>query len=215
MGQISKIGDTYYIEFYARGLLYSKVAGSDRAAAERLLKETEETIASGEALTIVREIDLPVFVQQFYIYASQEFSARTVIRFKLTGEHFTSFLIKQYPMAIHLSNITPSVIETYKLFLAATVRPKVVNFTLLLLREMMEHGIKLGFIHDNPTLHVQLLPLPNKRRPLTKRYQLAKEFLVKMGSFGRVFRLLKLNDIARMMYFSDLIPLSREEMYKA
>ena len=80
---------------------------------------------------------------------------------------------------------------------------------------MMEHGIKLGFIHDNPTLHVQLLPLPNKRRPLTKRYQLAKEFLVKMGSFGRVFRLLKLNDIARMMYFSDLIPLSREEMYKA
>ena len=56
MGTIRKIGDEYFIEFFARGLKYQQKIGLDPARAEQALKEIEAQIARGEALTIVREM---------------------------------------------------------------------------------------------------------------------------------------------------------------
>jgi len=48
MGQIRKINEVYYIEFYARGLLYSQVAGNNLENAQTLLAQVEEKIAAGK-----------------------------------------------------------------------------------------------------------------------------------------------------------------------
>ena len=212
MGTVRKVGDTYYIEFFARGLLYSQIAGPDLKAAQELLEKTEATIGAGEALTVVREIDLEAFFTQFLAYASQEFNARSAARFKNAIEHFSRFLKDQYPQAKQLSKVTPRVVEDYKASLDSK-NPVLTNFTLLLLREILDHGIKLGFINDNPTLHVRLLPLPPRKRPLTARYKFAQELLSKGVPLSKVFKLLKLSDIAKMMYYANFIPLQREDMY--
>lgn len=211
MGEIRKIGDVYYIEFYARGLLYSQVAGQDYTAAEKLLRDTEAKIAGGEALTVVRQIDLTAFFVQFLAYARQEFGPKSAERFENALGHFSGFLNAQYPQLKQLSQITPSVMENYKAS-HIKAKPALVNFTLLLVREVLEYGIKLGFINDNPTLHVRLLARPSKPRPVTARHRQAQELLSAGVCLGKAARLLNVSDLARMMYFSHLIPLQRHDI---
>ncbi len=213
MGQIRKVGDTYYIEFFARGLMYSQIAGPDLAAAQQLLEKTEATIAGGEALTIERHIDLAVFFEQFIAYAGQEFGERSARRFAEAISHIQVFLKQQYPQTTKLAQLTPGIMEGYKAFLSASTKPHLVNFTILLMREMFEYGIKIGFLNDNPSLHVRLLPLPVKKLPVTKRYAVAKELLGKGTGIGKVAKLLGLTDLAQTMYYANLIPLNREDMY--
>lgn len=212
MGQVRKVGDVYYIEFYARGLMYSQIAGPDLAAAEKLLEQTEAKIAGGEALTVERHIDIPVFFQQFMAYAGKEWGARTAKRFEDLIAHFSAFLGKQ-PGVRKLAHITPSVIEAYKASRSPSTKPHLVNFSILLLREVMEYGIKLGFINDNPTLHVRLLPVCHRRHPSTKRHQKAKELLANNVTIAKAAKLMGIKDIARIMYYADLVPVLRPEMY--
>lgn len=164
MGQIHKIGDEYYIEFTARGLVYQQKAGNDLAKAEVLLRSVEEKIANGEAMTLAREIDWDIFFAEYLKNARMQYHPATIRRLQSTVVNFSEFLKGSCPQVSRLSQITPRVIEDYKNYgikkrTAATggLNPKVINLTLLLLREILEHGIKTGFINDNPTLHVRLL----------------------------------------------------------
>ncbi len=208
MGQVRKIGNTYYVEFYTRGLLYSQIAGPDRAVAQKLLEDIEAKIVGGESLTIVRDIDLLIFFEKFFEQVG--YPPKTTERLRSTAQHFSS---TQTP-SMKLSQVTPAVIESYKAHLVdRKLRPKKINLTLLLLREILEYGIKMGFINDNPTLHVRLLPVPAVPRVLTARSKMVKDLLGKGVSLGRISILLKMPDIARLMYYANLIPLSREDMY--
>ncbi len=170
MGQIHKIKDEYYIEFTARGLIYQQKAGNDLAKAQELLASIEEKIANGELQTIARDVDLDVFLQEYLKYAKSLYHPATVRRLLSAMEYFKEFISSQCPELNHLSRVTPRVIENYKAF-GIKIRkstknefnPAIINLTLLLLREMFEYGIKLGFINDNPTLHVRLLDMKRLR----------------------------------------------------
>ncbi len=213
MGSVRKIGDTYYIEFFARGLMYSQIAGPDLAMAEQMLAEVEAKIAGGEALTIVRDIELIIFLDQFLEDAKRHFPTKTTQRYNSTARHFSSFFHQHYPRLIHLSKVTPSVVESYQGHLVQDkTTPQKVNFTLLLLRDIMDYGIKIGFLNDNPTVHVRLLPMPKSKRPTTARWQMAQGLFDKGVGLGKASLLLGFSDIARMMYFANLIPLSREDI---
>ncbi len=160
MGKVHKINDEYYIEFYARGLLYQQKAGNDLGKAEELLRQTEEKIARGELQTVTRDIDLDVFFVEYLKYAPSQFHPHTVRRLKSTIDHFQKFLTSHCSDVKKLSQVTPRVIEDYKTFLSENLsNQKRINLTLLLLREILEHGIKTGQINDNPTLHVRLLDI--------------------------------------------------------
>ena len=213
MGQIRKINDCYYIEFYARGLLYSQIAGNNLEQAQKLLLAVEEKIAGGEALTIVRYIELPDYYERFLTEARTIYSSQTVLRFDATIKHFDDFLKKDFSKINQLAQLTPAFIESYKAHLAKTQKVKIVNFSILLIREILEFGIKLGFINDNPSLHLRLLASPkySQRKP-TVRYQTAQQLINKGVGLGKLAQLLKLTDIARTIYFADLIPLSRADL---
>ena len=214
MGQIRKINDIYYIEFHARGLLYSQVGGSTLEEAQKLLGQVEEKIAQGEALTIVRYIDLPDFYERFLSDAKTQFSSLSVGRFSSTIKHFNGFLQEYFPQVGRLDCLTPAIIESYKVYLAKTQKPTAVNLTILLLRDILEFGIKLGFLNDNPSLHVRLQTWTGRRTlKETPRYKLAGQLLSKGTGLARTAQLLKLADIARMIYYANLIPLSREDVW--
>ncbi len=169
MGKIHQINDEYYIEFYARGLLYQQKAGKDLEKAQELLRSIEEKIASGEMLTAARDIELDVFFADFLKDARKRYHPATVRRLRSAIDGFLEFIRAGYSDVTHLSKVTPRVVEEYKAWgikkrknTPGGLNPKVVNLTLLLLSEIFEHGIKTGFINDNPTLHVRLLDVGSK-----------------------------------------------------
>lgn len=214
MGQIRKIKDVYYIEFYARGLLYSQVAGNNLEEAQKLLLQVEEKIAGGEALTIARHIDLPDFFERFMVQImDQNYAPKTVKRFGSAIDHLSVFLSRDFSQVRQLAQLTPAIIESYKFHLVKTQKVKTVNLTILLIRDVLEFGIKLGFLTDNPSLHARLLPWPKcRKRKITDRYNLAQKLLPKGTGLGKFAQLLKLPDISRAVYYGNLIPLSREDM---
>jgi site-specific recombinase XerD len=137
--------------------------------AEELLRQIEEKIAKGELLTIVREIALDVFFAEFIKWAQTQYHPSAVRRLSLAVAHFEKFLSERLPDVKKLSQITPRVIEDYKTAhvqqrsAGQELNPKIINLTLLLLREVLEHGIKTGYINDNPTLHIRLFEIPAAR----------------------------------------------------
>ena len=143
----------------------------------------------------------------------QQYSPKTVERFT-TINHFSGFLSEDFSQVHQLAQLTPVVLESYKAYLVKTQKAKVVNLSILLMRDILEFGIKLGFINDNPSLHVRLLPWPKamERKP-TARYELAQQLLPKGVGLSKLTQLLKLPDISRAVYFANLIPLSREDAY--
>jgi len=208
MGQIRKINDVYYIEFHARGLLYSQVAGSNLEEAKNLLLQVEEKIAGGEALTITRYIDLAPFFERFQSEVRTRHSPQSVKRYAAVINHFSGFLNDNFPQVHQLAQLTPAIIESYKVYLSKTQRVKIVNFTILLIRDILEYGIKLGFINDNPSLHVRLLPWPKSfGQRQTARYNQVKQLLSKGIGLGKLAQVLGLSDVAQVLYYADLIPL--------
>ena len=171
MGDIRKINDEYYIEFHARGLLYQQKAGKDIARARAFLAEIESKIRQGEMGTIVRDVDVDIFFQTFLESARQEYALRSFRRFDAAVKHFHGFLKAEFPKVVNLSGVTPAVIDSYRAFLIKPApshsAPKLINFTLLLLRVVLDHGLKLGYINDNPTLHVRFCELPRRPGPIT------------------------------------------------
>jgi len=216
LGQIRKINGVYYIEFHARGLLYSQVVGTHLEEAQKLLLQVEEKIAGGEALTMTRHIDLPDFFERFLLEAKGQYyySPKSVKRFTTTIKHFSSFLDENFPQVCQLAQLTPAILESYKAYLVKTQKVKIVNLTILLIRDILEFGIKLGFLNDNPALHVRLLPWPKTpERRTTARYNKARQLLTKGVSLSKLSQLLNLSDISRAVYYANLIPLSREDVY--
>jgi site-specific recombinase XerD len=162
MGEVKKIGDEYFIEFYARGLLYQKKAGKDSKAAEILLQEIEDKIQKGELATLNREVDMDVFFFSFLEFIRKEYTPKTFARYQNLIEHFNTFLEGQDFSVERLSQITPFVIECYRtqlmiLVQEGRIKPGMLNFSLYLLRDVLEYALKLGYLNDNPTLHVRFV----------------------------------------------------------
>jgi site-specific recombinase XerD len=165
MGQVRKIGEEYYIEFYARGLLYQKKAGLEHDAALRMLEDIESKIAHGEMGTIVRDVDIDVFFKTFLEQTKEEHTHKTLERFEKTLKHFEGFLQKKYPNLTKLSAVTPVVMEKYRAFLMEeaksvkpAVKPHILNLTLVLFESVLDHALKLGYLNDHPMLHLAWVP---------------------------------------------------------
>ena len=164
MGRVRKIGNEYYIEFEARGLKYQQKAGRNQKDAQKFLKEIETKIRQGEMGILVRDVDLDIFLKDFSTYAKLNHTFKTQKRFQRLLKNFSGFLNKEAPHLKKLSEMTPQIIERYKIHLlklkrnrASMVKLKVINLSLILLREIMDYGIKLGYLNDNPTLHIKFV----------------------------------------------------------
>jgi len=180
MGTIQKIGEDYFIEFYARGLKYQQKAGPDRKAAQKALEEIEAKIARGEAAVIVRDVDIDIFLKDFLHYSRTQHTPKTVRRFQSLKKYFLSFLEKQMPTVVKLSQVTPVVVEQYKNSLR---RPEVINLTIILLREVFAYAIKLGYLNDDPSLHIRFVN-PIKAKKISVVTEEEKVILMKYASPG-------------------------------
>jgi len=174
MGTVRKIGDDYYIEFDARGLTYQRNGGKDRKAATRLLKEIEDKIQKGEMSTVVHDVQASDFFKDFLKLVKNSDDSRTVARYESVVGHFQEFIQTAISPTCRLSQITPSVIEEYRATLLKStdttgraLKPKVINFTFYLLRDILDTAINFGHINDNPTFHTRLIEIKGALLPQT------------------------------------------------
>jgi len=184
MGKIKKIGSDYYIEFIARGLRYQRIGGRTKRAAEILLKSIEDQIQEGELSTIVVDVAAKIFFDEFLNYAQQCHYPLTFRRYQKTVRHFQEFCASELSKNFKLSKVTPSVIESYRVSLvkqfedsSRAIKPKVVNFTLILLRDVLDFAINLGYLNDNPTGHTRFVDAPHSKAPQTLNVQTCENLL--------------------------------------
>ena len=211
MGEVKKIGDDYYIEFFARGLKYQQKAGPDKRRAEAMLQEIEQKIRRGEMGTIVRDADIDIFLQDFLSHAESAHTARTLKRYRSLCGHFQQFLQEKYAGVEKLSGITPRVVEDYKHYLihegklnGRRLKAGVVNLSLILLRDVMEYARRLGYLNDNPAYHIRLVPFSDRRRAPagdSPRARLARDFLHKRPSLVDLYQAMRLSDIGKAMVY--------------
>ena len=209
MGTVKKINDEYYIEFYARGLLYQQKAGRDLEQAKKFLEEVESKIHQGEMGTIVRDIEIAIFLKTFLEFAKVHHTPKTFKRYSNVIDHFNAFLENNLPAKKKLSEVTPFIIEQYLSYLKLQkVKPKLINFSLFLIRNIFDYAIKLEYLNDNPTLHARYLVQnsPNQK-PLIIKNSLARYLLNQGTSLAKVYELLELKDIARVARY---IPFARD-----
>ncbi len=202
MGQVRKIEGEYYIEFYARGLLYQKKAGTDEEIAKQLLVEIESKIAQGEMSIMTRDVDIDIFFKTFLEYAFLEYPTKTYHRYRSLVAHFFEFIKIQSLELNKLSEITPRVIEDYRIYLMKIrkIKPRLINFTLYLLRDILDYSIKLGYLNDNPTVHIRFIPEAqrvNNKIFIIKDSEKIKKALEQGVLLGKLTRLLQHRDIAR------------------
>ena len=170
MGTILKIGEDYFIEFTARGLKYRRNGGKDKVSAARLLKEIEAKIQKGEMSIIASDVEVVTFFKDFLVRIKSEEDPRTFARYRSVIKHFQEFIRTAHSCDCKLSEITPSVIEGYRVVLlenAGDAKPEDLNLTLYLLRDIFDSAINFGHINDNPTHHTRLIAMPDQKIPQT------------------------------------------------
>ena len=183
MGNIRKIGNDYFIEFYARGLLYQKKSGKDKQKAQQLLKDTEEKIKGGESNLVIPRISVDQFLTDVLNKIRLEHTSLTFYRYESVANHFKKFCLAISSKKLELSDVTPNIIEEYRLSLindsegAIKVRPRTVNFTLLLLKDILGYAINLGYLNDNPTLHIKLVDVVHGALPRVLTGEETAQFL--------------------------------------
>ena len=116
MGKVKKINDEYFIEFYARGLLYQQKAGSDENVAQKMLSEIEDKINKGEMEAIDRDVDFDIFINSFCDYAKDRFSDTSFKRYVDVAKRFEGFINSEFGESPKLSKVTPIIIEKFQQF---------------------------------------------------------------------------------------------------
>lgn len=157
MTKIIKRNDGYYVQFYGNGLLFEKFAGKDRALAEKLLKEINDSLPQGAMSNFVPDQALTVFFDHFLKAFSRKYSETTLGQLRASYEALCAFAAKKAPGVTTLSGITPKVIEAYREYLCLEYLPEDINFQLFLLRCLFDFAISKMYLIDNPTTHIKPL----------------------------------------------------------
>jgi len=95
---------------------------------------------------------------------------KTFFRYRSVIKHFQEFIHTSHSCDCKLSEVTPSIIEEYRVVLlenAGDAKPKAFNLTLYLLRDIFDHAINFEHINDNPTHHTRLIAIPDQKIPQT------------------------------------------------
>jgi integrase len=164
-------GENWYIDYYVNGRRKREKVGPSKKLAETVLKKRKVEIAEGKFLDIKKEHKVK-FEELVSMYL--ELHAKPNKKSWRSDEDTTK-LLKKYFGGRRLSEITPLLIERFKMERAKIVSPATVNRALACLKCMFNKAIQWGKAANNPVKNVKLFKENNKRI----RY-LEKEEIIKL-----------------------------------
>ena len=158
---IFKKGDNWYIDYYLKGHRKRKKIGPSKKLALQVEKDVQIKIAKGEYLGIYedKKIYFDKYGQQYLEYSKANKAWSTYKKRDWTNiNHLTSFFKNKY-----IFEITPRLIEKYKVMRLERVAPATVNRELACLKHMFTKAIEWGYVKTNPAKSVKLLKEPPGR----------------------------------------------------
>lgn len=170
MGKYQK-GEDWYIDYYVHGRRKREKIGPSKTLAETVLKKRKVEIAEGKFLDIRKEYRVK-FEEITSMYL--ELHAKPNKKSWHSDED-TIRLLKKYFGGRYLSEITPLLVDKFKMERAKKVSPATVNRNLACLKCMFNKAIQWGKATDNPVRQIKLFKEDNKRT----RY-LEKEEIVRL-----------------------------------
>jgi integrase len=153
MGRVFKRGKYWYIDYYADGKRHRTKHGKYRKLAELRLNEIELQIARGE-LKIPKDSAIDEFFENFLTYAEAHTSPKTLECYTTVIKSFNEFRSKLNALN-KLSQITPSIIEDFKLARLKEVSKGTVNHNLKILGIIFNRAVKENLIARNPVKEVK------------------------------------------------------------
>jgi len=168
MGIFQK-GNNWYIDYYVKGRRKRKKIGPSKKLALQVLKDVQIKMAKGEYLGIYEEKKIPFnkYSEQYLAFSKANKASSTYRRHDQNNiAHLVSFFKDRY-----IYEITPQMIEKYKVGRLEKVAPATVNRELASLKHMFTKAIEWGYVKENPAKRVKLLKEP----PGRLRYLRAEE----------------------------------------
>ena len=159
MGIFQK-GENWYIDYYLHGRRKRKKIGPSKKLAEQVLRDTQVKIVKKEYLGILEEKKIPFenFGQQYSDYCKANKAFSTYRRDRVSIDHLTSAFKGKY-----LFEITPEMIEKYKMARLEKVEPATVNREVACLKHMYTKAIDWDYVKANPVKGIKKLKEPPGR----------------------------------------------------
>ena len=179
MARIYKRTNVWYIDIRVKGQRVRRRVGSSKRIAELALKDAEVKIARDEFGFTHNDIAVEKLLEKYLDYSRINHAPSTTVRFSSVIENLREFLRQKYPRVTHLSQLTPEIIERYKMHRRDAmvnpngrriesdeditehtrkgVRSRTVNFELKVLTNIFNVAINWGYIKENPTKKVKRL----------------------------------------------------------
>lgn len=170
MGVIRKRGKTWYVDYMLQGKRVVKAIGRSKQIARLVLSDIEVKIAKGRAGFFVTDKKLSDYIPQFLSYIRVHVKPSTAKRYIQIIKHLSDFLDTLEDLPIKLSQITPPIIEQYKLYRLKFIKPQTVNYELTCLHHLFRYAVEMKYIQSNPTQDIKKIRKPQRKTPrfLTK-----------------------------------------------
>ena len=165
MARIFKIKNNWYIDYNLDGKRIRKVIGRYKKIAELALSKIEVKIAEKRAGFFVSDKKLSEYIPQFLSHVRVHVKSSTVKRYVQITGHLSGFLDTLEDPPVKLSQVTPSVIEQYKLYRLGFVKPQTVNYELTCLHHFFRYAVEMKYIRSNPTQEIKKIRKPQRKAP--------------------------------------------------
>lgn len=179
MGSIYKRERVWYLDIRVNGRRVRKRVGTSKKVAELALKDAEVNVARDEFGFAKNDISVDKFVKRYHEYSRANHQPKTTERYRAVTDHLLEFLHASRKDVVFISQLTPEVIEQYKLFRKESwvnpngdyvesdadvtkhtrkgARAKTINFELSAIKTLLNLAIKWGYLKVNPLGDVKRL----------------------------------------------------------
>jgi len=114
MGRIYKRGRSWYVDVTASGRRIRRRVGTSKKVALLALQDAEVKIARDEFGFPMNDIAIETFLDRFLEHSGANHQPKTTTRYRAVIDHFRVFLKDTFPSVGFLSQITPEVVDRYK-----------------------------------------------------------------------------------------------------
>jgi len=169
---VYKKGDNWYIDYYANGRRRREKIGTSKTLAENVFRKRKLQIAEGRFLDIKRneKIKFEDFADEYV-----EVYLKPNNRSWLRAEAHNIKRLKAFFRGKYLHEITPLMVEKFKIERAKEVKPATVNRALTCLKSMFSRAITWGkFKGENPVKKVKSFIENNARLRYLEKEEITK-----------------------------------------
>lgn len=162
MATIYKRGRNWYIDYRYKGRRHQKRLGPSRHLAEKAKIDLEYQIANERLGLFQKEIKLIDLATQFGHQVEVNISEGTRVRYREVLTHFKKFLNAHYPDLL-ISRLRELHIEHYKGERQKLIKPRTINFEVILIKSMLKYAVKNRYLSESPIAGVKMLSVQQKK----------------------------------------------------